>query len=56
MSEQEQLILRKKLEKGLEWSYEKMLKEKASRNENVVISKNKRIEIISACEIMNKKN
>lgn len=56
MSEQEQLILRKKLEKGLEWSYEKMLCEKASRNENMVISRNNKIEVVSAREIMNEKN
>ena len=56
MSEQEIKIIQEKIDKGLEWSYEKMLKEKASRNENVVISKNNRIEIISAFEIMNKKN
>ena len=52
MSEQEQLILRKKLDKGLEWSYEKMLKEKASRNENVVISRNNKIETVSAKKIL----
>ena len=52
MSEQEQLILRKKLEKGLDWSYEKMLKEKASRNENIVISRNNKIETISAKKIL----
>ena len=40
MSEQEKIILREKLNKGLAWSYEKMLRDKASRNENVLVSKN----------------
>ena len=40
MSEQEIKIIQEKIDKGLEWSYEKMLKEKASRNENMVISRN----------------
>ena len=40
MSEQEKIILREKLNKGLAWSYEKMLCDKASRNENVLVSKN----------------
>ena len=39
MSEQEKIILREKLNEGLAWSYEKMLREKASRNENVLVSK-----------------
>ena len=39
MSYQEQIILREKLNKGLAWSYEKMLRDKASRNENVLVSK-----------------
>ena len=56
MSEQEQLILRKKLEKGLDWSYEKMLKEKASRNENIVISRNNKIETISAGKVLNERH
>ena len=56
MSEQEQLILREKLDKGLEWSYVKMLKEKASRNENMVISRNNKIEVVSAHELMKEKN
>ena len=56
MSEQEQLILRKKLDKGLEWSYEKMLKDKASRNENMVISRNNKIETISAKKILKEEN
>lgn len=40
MSEQEKIILREKLNEGLAWSYEKMLRDKASRNENVLVSKN----------------
>ena len=56
MSEQEQLILRKKLDKGLEWSYEKMLREKASRNEKLVISRNNKIEIVSAKKILKEEN
>lgn len=40
MYEQEKIILREKLNKGLAWSYEKMLRDKASRNENVLVSKN----------------
>ena len=56
MSEQEQLILRKKLNTGLEWSYEKMLKEKAVRNENVVISRNNKIETVSAKKILKEEN
>ena len=39
MSEQEKIILREKLNEGLAWSYEKMLRDKASRNENVLVSK-----------------
>ena len=56
MSEQEQLILRKKLDKGLEWSYEKMLREKASRNEKLVISRNNKIETVSAKKILKEEN
>lgn len=40
MSEQEKILLREKLNEGLAWSYEKMLRDKASRNENVLVSKN----------------
>lgn len=40
MSEQEKIILREKLNKGLARSYEKMLRDKASRNENILVSKN----------------
>ena len=40
MSEEEKIILREKLKEGLAWSYEKMLRDKASRNENVLVSKN----------------
>ena len=53
MSEQEIISIQEKIDKGLEWSYEKMIKEKASRNENVVISRNNKIEIISAKKIIN---
>lgn len=56
MSEQEIKIIQEKIDKGLEWSYEKMLKEKASRNENVVISRNNKIEVVSAHELMKEKN
>ena len=56
MSEQEQLILRRKLDEGLKWSYEKMLKEKASRNEKIVISRNNKIETVSASEVLKRKN
>ena len=52
MSEQEIKIIQEKIDKGLEWSYEKMLKEKASRNENMVISRNNKIETLSAKEIL----
>ncbi|MCH5227742.1 MAG: hypothetical protein J1F16_08030 [Muribaculaceae bacterium] len=56
MSEQEIKLIQDKIDKGLEWSYEKMLSEKASRNENMVISRNNKIEVVSAREIMNEKN
>ena len=55
MSEQEIKIMQEKIDKGLEWSYEKMLKEKASRNENIVISRNNKIETISARKVLNEK-
>ena len=56
MSEQEIKIIQEKIDKGLEWSYEKMLKEKASRNENVVILRNNKIETISAKKILKEEN
>ena len=56
MSEQEIKIIQEKIEKGLEWSYEKMLKEKASRNEKIVISRNNKIETISAKKILKEGN
>ena len=40
MSEQEEIKLNERLNEGLAWSYEKMLRDKASRNENVLVSKN----------------
>ena len=52
MSEQEIIIIQEKIEKGLQWSYGKMLKEKAVRNENVVISRNNKIETVSAKKIL----
>ena len=56
MSEQEIKIIQEKIEKGLEWSYEKMLKEKASRNEKLVILKNDRIEKVAASELLKEEN
>ena len=55
MSEQE-IIIQEKIEKGLQWSYGKMLKEKAVRNENVVISRNNKIETVSAKKILKEEN
>ena len=52
MSEQEIKIIQEKIDKGLEWSYEKMLLEKASRNEKIVISRNNKIVTISAKKIL----
>ena len=52
MSEQEIKIIQEKIDKGLEWSYEKMLREKASRNEKLVISRNNKIETVSAKKIL----
>ena len=52
MSEQEIKIIQEKIDKGLEWSYGKMLKEKASRNEKMVISRNNKIKTISAKKIL----
>ena len=40
MSEQEEIKLNERLNEGLAWSYEKMLRDKASRNENLLVSKN----------------
>ena len=40
MSEQEEIKLNERLNEGLAWSYEKMLRDKASRNESVLVSKN----------------
>ena len=56
MSEQEIKIIQEKIDKGLEWSYEKMLREKASRNEKLVISRNNKIETISAKKILKEEN
>ena len=56
MSEQEIKIIQEKIDKGLEWSYEKMLLEKASRNEKIVISRNNKIETISAKKILKEEN
>ena len=56
MSEQEIIIIQEKIEKGLQWSYGKMLKEKASRNENIVISRNNKIETISAGKVLNERH
>ena len=52
MSEQEIINIQEKIDKGLEWSYEKMLKEKASRNENMVISRKNKIETVSARKLL----
>lgn len=52
MSEQEELILEEKLTRGLAWSYEKMLCEKASRNEEVLISQGGTIRAVPAKEVL----
>ena len=56
MSELEIKIIQEKIEKGLEWSYEKMLREKVSRNEKIVISRNNKIETISAKKLLKEEN
>lgn len=52
MSEQETILLRDKLNRGLAWSYEKMLCEKASRNEEVLISQGGTIRAVPAKEVL----
>ena len=52
MSEQEEIKLNEQLNKGLAWSYEKMLRNKASRNEEVLISKGETIQAMPAKEVL----
>ena len=52
MSEQEEIKLNERLNEGLAWSYEKMLRDKASRNEEVLISKEETIQAMPAKEVL----
>lgn len=54
MSEPDGLILEDKLSRGLAWSYEKMLCEKASRNEEVLITNEDTIIAVPAKEVLEK--